>query len=132
MKNNRGIVVVLLLAGGCVRTSALERGARVVRGNVTPMARAFTDGSRRLVRYAGQTAEDATLLARLKTALAVRKGLDEGEIHLDVEEGIVRLTGQVSSAARKRTVAEVVRNTVGVTKVVNRLKIVPATTAAEG
>jgi osmotically-inducible protein OsmY len=124
--------MVLLLAGGCMRPNALQRGARAVRGKVTPMARAFTDGSRRLVRYAGQTAEDAALLARLRTALAVRKGLDEGEIHMDVEEGVVRLTGQVSSAARKRTVAEVVRNTVGVTKVDNRLKIVPAATAAEG
>jgi osmotically-inducible protein OsmY len=132
MRINRGIAVVVLLTSGCARPNALQRGARAVRGKVAPMARAFTEGSRRLVRYAGQSAEDATLLARLKTALAVRKGLDEGEIHLDVEEGVVRLSGRVSSAARKRSVAEVVRNTVGVTKVDNRLKVIPAATASEG
>jgi osmotically-inducible protein OsmY len=119
---NRNVLAVLMLGGM----------ARAVRGKVTPVAQAFTDGTRRLVRSAGQAAEDATLAAKVKAALTVRKGLDEGEIRVDVEEGVVRLSGRVSSRARQEAAAEVARNTVGVTRVVNRLKVSPAPTASEG
>ena len=127
-----GALAAVVAVAGCVRPVALQRGARAVQGKVAPVARAFTDGSRRLVRYAGQSAEDATIAAKLKATLAMRKGLDEGEIHLDVEEGVVRLTGWVSTTGKKRLVADVVRSTVGVTRVDNRLKVVPAATASEG
>jgi osmotically-inducible protein OsmY len=124
-------VSAFLTLAGCVRPAAVTREAHAIQGRVTPAARAFTDGTRRLVRYAGQAADDAALAAKVKAALTVRKGLDEGEIHVHVEEGAVRLTGRVSSAARKKLAAEVARSTVGVTRVENRLKVLPGATASE-
>jgi osmotically-inducible protein OsmY len=117
---------------GCVRPAAVTREARAVQGKVTPVARAFANGTRRLVRYAGQTADDAALAAKVRAALTVHKGLDEGEIRVDVEEGVVRLSGRVSSAARKQLAGEVARNTVGVAAIENRLKVSPPATASEG
>ena len=123
---------MICILSGCVRPAAVTRGAHALQGKVTPVARSFADGSRRLVRYAGQAADDAAVAAKVRAALAIRKGLDEGEIRVDVEESVVRLSGRVSSSARKEAAAEVARNTVGVTRVVNRLKVSPAPTASEG
>jgi osmotically-inducible protein OsmY len=125
-------VLALPVLAGCVRPAAVTRGARAIQGRVTPVARALTDGTRRLVRSAGQSADDVALAAKVKAALMVRKGLDEGEIRVHVEEGVVRLNGRVASRDRKQRAAEVARNTVGVVRVENRLKVAPAINASEG
>jgi osmotically-inducible protein OsmY len=66
----------------------------------------------------------------VKAALAVRKGLDEGEIRVGVEEGVVQLTGRVSTGARKRLAAEVAGGTIGVARVENRLAVSPSVTVS--
>src|SRR4029079_812317 len=82
------VAIVAFTLAGCVRPAAVTRSAHAIEGHVSPAARAFTEGTRRLVRYAGQSAEDAALAAKVKAALAVRKGLDEGKIAVHVEEGV--------------------------------------------
>ena len=93
------------------------------------MARAFSDGSRRLVRCAGQAADDAALVARVKTARALCK---EGEIQVRAEEGVVRLSGRVSSSGRQQLAVEIARSTPGVNRVENRLKVIAPATASGG
>src|SRR2546423_14720630 len=75
-----------ICAGGCVKSQAVTRGARKIQHRARPAARAFAEGSRRLVRFAGQAANDAALAARVQAALMLRKGLAQSEIQVDVEE----------------------------------------------
>src|SRR5438445_459118 len=114
---------VLFACGGCVSPAAVSRGARGVQSRVTPAARAFSDGTRRLVHYAGQAADDAALVARVKAALTMRKRLEEGEIRVSAEEGVIRLAGRVASVGAKHAASEVARNTIGVAGVENHLKV---------
>jgi osmotically-inducible protein OsmY len=125
-------ISLIVVSAGCVRSSAVSRGAHAIRGKVSPVARAFSDGSRRLVRYAGQAADDATLVAKVKAALTFCKGGDAGEIQVCAEEGVIRLSGRVSSSARKHLAGEIARNTMGVTSVENRLKVTAPVNASGG
>ena len=112
-----------LCTAGCLRPSAVTRGARGIERKVMPAARAFASGTRRVVSYAGGAADDAALAAKVQAALIMRKGLDGGVIHVQSEENGIRLTGHVSSPGQKRLAAEVARNTVGVASVVNCLQV---------
>lgn len=112
-----------LLTAGCVRPAALTRGARDLGGHVTPAARAFAGSTRRIVRWASQSAEDAALAARVKAALGMRKGLAGCAIHVACQEGVVCLTGAALRPGQKRLAGEVVAGTVGVDAVRNRLRV---------
>jgi osmotically-inducible protein OsmY len=117
------VATAALCTTGCVKPQAVTRGARKIQHKVPTAARAFAEGSRRLVRFAGQAADDTALAARVQAALLLRKGLAQSEIQVDVEEGTVRLTGHVSSAAEKEIAGEAARGTAGVTGVWNCLTI---------
>ena len=91
---------------------------------MTPAARAFAGGTRRIVRYAGQAADDAGLAARVKTAIMMHKGLEGSAIQVLAAERVIRLTGHVRNARQKHLAAEVARDTVGVAGVANALKII--------
>jgi osmotically-inducible protein OsmY len=123
MRQQISAVLAALLTAGCMSPAALTRGAKRIGGTVTPAARAFADGTRRVVRYAGQAADDAALAARVKAAFMMRKGLAGSAIQVLAEEGVIRLTGRVRNASQKRLAAEVARNTEGVAGVVNGLKV---------
>ncbi len=115
--------LVALFTAGCLSPAALTRDARRIGGKIAPAARAFAGDTRRIVRCAGQAADDAALAARVRAALAMRKGLDGSTLHLACEDGVIRLSGKVRSAAQKRLAAEVARNTVGVRGLANHLKV---------
>src|SRR5437879_355369 len=113
MRQQISAILAALFTAGCINSSALTRGAKRIGGKVTPAARAFADGTRRVVRFAGQAADDATLAARVKAALTMRKGLEGSTVQVLAEEGVIRLTGGVRNAGQKRLAAEVARDTVG-------------------
>jgi osmotically-inducible protein OsmY len=116
------ILLVLLLAG-CISPAAVTRSPGAIGGRVTPAARAFARGARRLVRYAGQAADDAALAARVKAALAMHKGLEGCDIHVGAENNVISLTGAASSREQKILAAQVARETASVTGVVNCLSV---------
>jgi osmotically-inducible protein OsmY len=117
------IVLPSVMAMGCVKTSAVTEAADGVRDRVTPAAQGIAAGSRRLVRAAGQAADDAALAARVNGVLEIRRGLETQGIKVSAQEGVVTLAGRVSSQAQKRVAGEVAGSTVGVRRVVNRLKV---------
>lgn len=117
------IVLPSVMAMGCVKTSAVTDTAVGIRERVTPAAREIAAGSRRLVRAAGQAADNAALAARVNGVLEIRRDLKSQAIKVSAEEGVVTLTGRVPSRAQKRVAGEVAGTTVGVRRVVNRLKV---------
>lgn len=121
---HRAICCLLALsAAGCVRPAALTRGARDLGGRITPAARALTGSTRRIVRWASQSAEDAALAARVKAAIGMRKGLAGCAIRVACQEGVVCLTGTTPRLIQKRLAGEVAQGTVGVAAVRNRLRV---------
>lgn len=67
--------------------------------------------------------DDATLLAKVKGKLASDPEINPFRINVDVEEGVVRLSGAVEKPLARREAARLARGTVGVKKVINDLKI---------
>lgn len=116
--------MLVLFTAGCVSPAALTRGARGIGGRVTPVAQSFANGTRRVVRLAGQAAEDTALAARVKAALGMHKGLEGCALHIGSEEGVIRLTGTAPSPGKKRLAGEVARGTVGVAGVRNCLRVI--------
>lgn len=117
------LILLSLLAAGCVRPSAVTETASDIRRKVTPAARAIADDSQKLVRAAGRAADDAALAAKLRGILLSRRGLAAGRIDVTSRRGVVRLRGSVRTAAQKRLAADTVRETVGVREVINRLAV---------
>lgn len=121
----RAILAVLAapLCAGCLHASAVTRGAARLRGAVTPAARSIARGSRRVIRAAGQAADDAALAAKVRAVLMIRKGLEVREVHVGADEGVVHLTGYAANAAQKHVAGETVRRVQGVAGVVNQLVV---------
>jgi hyperosmotically inducible periplasmic protein len=126
------LVLLGLLVAGCVRPSAVTETASDIQHKVTPAARDLAENSQRLVRAAGRAADDAALSARLRGILLSRRGLDVGKITITSRRGVVRLRGSVPSAAQKRLAGDIVRETVGVRDVINRLRVSGAANASGG
>jgi hyperosmotically inducible protein len=79
-----------------------------------------TDGSRRSV---GQTVEDTTLLARVKTALGKSPEVKATDVNVDVRNGVVQLKGRVATAAERTAAERVARDVSGVRSVQNDLQV---------
>jgi osmotically-inducible protein OsmY len=116
-------LVSALMLTGCVSPSAVTHGASRLKQSVEPAARKIADGSQRLVHAAGQAADDAALAAKVKSILLTRKGVDAHGIRVRADDGAIQLTGHVRSLAEKRLASQIVRDTLGVRAVENRLKV---------
>jgi urease accessory protein UreF len=76
----RAILLLALLAGGCVSASEVRHRTTRIGRAVRPALRQMKEDSRRLVRAAGQAADDAALAARVKAVMLTRSGLDARQV----------------------------------------------------
>jgi hyperosmotically inducible protein len=74
-------------------------------------------------KTAGETVDDASTTAAVKTKLAEEKVSTLTKVDVDTNKGTVYLNGNVESAAMKTRAADVARQVKGVKDVVNNLKI---------
>jgi hyperosmotically inducible periplasmic protein len=74
-------------------------------------------------RTAGQVIDDATLTARVKTAIARDAGLRALAINVDTDRGVVHLKGTVSSSDQATRVIDAAQRVEGVRRVVNELEV---------
>lgn len=119
-----GLAVGVGLLGGCNQNDRAE-----VRQEVQGM-RQQMQGAAEVAR---QATADATLTGKVKTALATRKGLDEPNLHINVDskDGHVILKGDVSSRAQAELAERTAKEIEGVNTVENQLMLrVPAKEAA--
>ena len=76
-------------------------------------------------KTAGETIDDATITARVKTSL-LNDPLTQGlRIDVDTFKGLVTLSGGVKSAAERDKAIEIARKTPGVVDVKSTLQITP-------
>ncbi len=74
-------------------------------------------------RSLGRLIDDKTLGAKIKAKLLVEPGIRSLSIDVDVLNGVVTLTGIVNNRDQMRRILEIARQTRGVKKVINNLKL---------
>jgi hyperosmotically inducible periplasmic protein len=83
--------------------------------------------STRTQRAPGEQVDDAALLSSVKSALASDPITEAGEINVDVNRGIVKLSGFVDSSKEQAQAVQVARNVKGVKEVQNDIAVQKAT-----
>ncbi len=81
------------------------------------------DEAARLGSKVGQGANDAWLWTKTRTALATADNLEEGNISIDVENGVITLRGSVPDQNQKARAEQIARGIEGVTSVNNNLQV---------
>lgn len=71
----------------------------------------------------GQSLDDKLLVSKIKTKLIKEPGIPGMNIDVDVQKGVVTLSGIVSSAMVKETVIRIARETKGTVRVVDNIGI---------
>lgn len=79
-----------------------------------------TDSGRRTV---GQYVDDATITASIKAAIVNEPSLKVSDIQVETYQGVVQLSGFVSSAANIATASTVARSVNGVKSVKNDIRL---------
>jgi len=77
-------------------------------------------------RTAGQTMDDGTITAKVKTALIQDPTTKARDINVDTYQGVVQLSGFVDDKAQRSRAVEVARGVNGVKEVRDNLEIKPA------
>ena len=70
--------------------------------------------------------EDSEIKQAVKDSFRYDPRVEPGQVRIDVDTGEVSLSGVIDNLAEKRSAENDARNTIGVTRVVNNLKVRPA------
>src|SRR5215211_5389612 len=74
-------------------------------------------------RTAGTQVDDAAITAKVKAKLATDGDINPFNIDVDTNEGVVTLQGRVEKEAARTKAAELARETNGVKRVINLVKV---------
>jgi hyperosmotically inducible periplasmic protein len=102
---------------------ACERAGVGEKGVTTPSELAAQ--AERQIEKSGALIDDATITARIKTALIAEPGLKGFAIDVDTSQNIVSLRGTVASDAARKKAEDIARETQGVKAVRNELTVKP-------
>ena len=112
----------VLAAAGAI-LAGCEREAP--RETARPAAPPIAAQAERQIEKAGAALDDATITAKIKTALLAEPGVKGMAIDVDTSNNIVSLNGAVASDAAKTRAAEIARKVEGVKEVRNNLTVKP-------
>lgn len=112
---------VVRLSGKVSQAEARREAVRLARD---------TQGVRRVIneitvgeRTVSDRVDDASIVTRLKAKITADPDLNPLNIDVDSEDGVVTLSGQVESNENREEAERLAKNTEGVRKVNNRLKV---------
>lgn len=75
-------------------------------------------------RTVGRATDDAVIAAKVKTELAANSGLaTAGDVNVEVRDGVVQLSGFVSSSDQKLEAEQIAQRVAGVTSVRNSIEV---------
>lgn len=74
-------------------------------------------------RSAGSQVDDATITASVKAKLAADGDINPFNIDVDANEGVVTLQGRVEKSEARSKAEQLARDTDGVTRVINLIKV---------
>jgi hyperosmotically inducible protein len=82
-------------------------------------------------RTVGEQVDDVAITAAVKTKLAADPEVNPFEIDVDTTDGVVRLSGTVDEAGDRAEAERLARDTGGVRRVINAIKVGPGPTAGQ-
>lgn len=77
----------------------------------------------KVAESAGKASVNAGLAAKVNSHLLLHKGVDISGLHIEADKGHVTVSGHVGSAAEKQRVLVIVRDTAGVEKMTDSLRV---------
>lgn len=110
-------------ANANTNTNTRTTNANITREEYEKSKETFAEEAKRLGRKIGAGAEDGWLWTKTRTALATTDDLRDSTINVDVENGVVTLSGTVANQAQKTKAEQVARGIDGVKSVKNNLTV---------
>ena len=104
--------------------SALALGACLVGCNAADQADLKKDASK-LAESGSRSLGNAGLAAKVNTVLNLRKGVDTSTFSVESEAGTITLKGTIPNQRMKELILELVRETKGVERLVDKTSIKP-------
>ncbi len=110
---------------GQVRDDARELGNEAKQGarDLRSEARSFGAEAREKLSEAGRELKNATLTASVKTALSLNRSVRPYAIDVSSKDGVVTLTGRVSTEEERARAEQVAAAVPDVTRVVNEIQV---------
>lgn len=108
--------------GGPLRSSAVVLEETATRQAAKVAHRATAEANYAASKL-GVTMSDSALTAKIKSKMALDDGVEARAIDVDTSRSIVTLTGVVASASERDRALGLARETEGVTRVVDKLRI---------
>ena len=102
-----GMVLLPILLAGCS-----ESDVRTIK----------TD-TQQLTKDAGPILKNSVLATKVNTHLSLHKGVDMSGLHIETKDDQVTVSGHVRDEGMKKTVLAVVKETTGVEKTVDKLRV---------
>ncbi len=102
-------VLALILLSGCNPTDQAD-----IKRDAAKLAESST-----------RTLANAGLAAKVNTVLSLRKGLDTSTFSVESEAGTVTLKGTTPTMKSKQLILELVRETKGVDRIIDKLTVRP-------
>ncbi len=102
-----GAILIPILIVGCS-----ENDVRTIK----------TD-TQQLTKDAGPILKNSVLATKVNTHLSLHKGIDMSGLHIETKDDQVTVSGHVRNEGMKKTVLTVVKETTGVEKTVDRLRV---------
>jgi hyperosmotically inducible protein len=97
--------------------------ANISRQEYERAKESFAEEAKRLGRTIGADANDGWLWTKTRAMLATTDDLRDSTINVDVENGVVTLSGTVATPAQKTKAAQVAKGVEGVKSVKNNLTV---------
>ena len=85
----------------------------------------FGAGAVKKASQVGQVVADSAITTKIKAQLAADEGLSGSNINVDTKDGIVTLSGTVTSKALRKRAGQIASDTGGVKGVTNNIKVTP-------
>jgi len=109
--------------GWAVRLGVARLEAQIAKREATKLATQAAARANDAASKAGDTLSDSTLTAKIKSKMVLDDGVNARGIDVDTSDTIVTLTGVVRSTDERDRAVRLARETKGVTKVVDKLRV---------
>jgi osmotically-inducible protein OsmY len=116
-----GAAVVLMTAGYASAQTATQE----TKAKTKATANKTEEKTKSAAHKTGTVMSDAEITTAVKTKLLADKTVGGLKIDVDTSNGVVTLTGPVTSGVERAEALKVARNTHGVKRVVNKLTLEP-------
>jgi|SRR5687767_11351075 len=109
--------------GALLREKATEVATEAAKREAAKIADKAADTGRDAVDQLGDTVSDAALTAKIKSKMALDDHVKARAIDVDTSSGVATLSGVVASADERKRAVQLARDTDGISRVVDKLKI---------